>query len=124
MLRRQIILSHLGPRPRVELHELLHMFALPRLDPNVLSSALRVFSEEYGIEIGVLRPEDRIDVITRPVPTRNPLKWLFTRAAAEDALKELSYALKRQRKRLGLPVKPEKPIETIRDYVAAWAGLD
>jgi len=50
------------------------------------------------------------------------LSWLFERAAYEDSLSELRYALAKRRERIGLPY--DFPQVTVGEFVAAWLGAD
>ena len=110
-------------RPDLAFDDLVAEFRLPAgSDQNAVRRALGMFAQEYELPIGKLRGDDPLTLFTTPVRTMNPLSWFFDRAAVEDKTSELSYALKNERKRLGLaPIPREAPV-TIRDFVMAWLG--
>ena len=84
---------------------------------------LKLFHQEYGIRRGLLRPEDPLRLFTEPPLSKNPLSWLFRRAAFEDRASELNYRLKRRRKETGRPPLHSSPM-TVREYVLAWVGRE
>jgi hypothetical protein len=87
-----------------------------------LVQCLRVFEEEYGIPIGLLRPADPLKIFLEPPRTRNPIRWLFNRAAIEDRTSELSYTLKLRREHIGVSPRPLVVPQSVEDYVLAWMG--
>jgi hypothetical protein len=82
---------------------------------------LSLIHQEYEVPIGLLRPADDINKLLDPVPTRNPFKWLFHRAATEDSASELNYQLALRLERHGVPARAGR-IHTLGDYVRAWCG--
>ena len=87
-----------------------------------LEESLLVFQQEYGVPVSVLRPADRLDLFTTPPKTRNPIRWLFARAAYEDSTSEPNYRLKKRRRILAH--QTESSPMTIGEYVAAWLGSE
>ena len=115
------VTAHLASRRELSDDELCDAFGVA--DPVEcvgLNGALTVFSEEYGIAIGTLRPDDPLAVFTAPSGTRNPLVWLFDQAAIEDSTSELGFRLGQERIRRGLSEHPAVVPKTVGDYVAAW----
>jgi hypothetical protein len=82
---------------------------------------LGLIESELGISAGVLRPEDKLDMLFEPVPTNNPLKWLTYQARAGDRQAEISYQLTKRLTRYGT-FDDWTQIETIDDLVRAWCG--
>ena len=89
-------------------------------DLESVRKALSVFHEEYGIKPGWLRASDELKVFIDPPKERNPFRWLFTRAAYEDALGEVRFHLSCQVKQRGSPLS--RFPETVGEYAAAWRG--
>ncbi|SRR6266436_1359295 len=84
---------------------------------------LRLFEQEYGISIGLLRASDPLGVFTDPPPTKNPISWFFRRAAYEDRTSELNFRLKKRRDLIRAPALTKSPM-TVQQYVRAWLGRD
>ena len=117
------IASYFRNREEIGVLELCQQFGVScKQDLDNMRECLSVFADEYDIRIGLLRPDDPLSLFTELPPTRNPLSWLFDRAAIEDKASELSFRLKQQRKRLGVAVFPPNPPVTLREYVACWLG--
>jgi hypothetical protein len=119
------IRARLKERAELTLSELSEVFGFAaKRDEAAVNECLSLFEEEYGIPIGVLRPEDGLEVFIEPPPAKGILTWLFERAAIEDKASELSYRLKRQRERIGRTPMPVRPPTTIGEYVDCWVGRD
>ena len=86
-----------------------------------LEEVLNLFREEYGIEPGLLRPDDPLSIFAEPPRTGNPVTWLFNRAAVEDRVSELNHRLMQQRREISAPPLQRSPV-TVREYVLAWLG--
>jgi len=84
------------------------------LPPTQVSELVELLDIELGIPLGLLRGDDRLDVILAPFPLGNPLSWLWAEAALEDGISEINYQLKRR------GVTLERSPETVRDLFAAW----
>lgn len=76
---------------------------------------LALVEDEYGLEPGLLRPDDPLSLLFTPVPTRNPLEWLFFQGMTEDRQSELEYRLKRRR-----GGTRNAHVSTLGDYVSLW----
>jgi hypothetical protein len=112
--------SHFVGRPTFQIDEIVREFGMSGGDAGtVLQECLRLFEQEYGIPVGLLRASDSLTLFSQPPPTKNPLSWLFTRAAYEDSTSELNYRLKKRRRTSG--EAPNQPPATLGEYVAAWA---
>jgi hypothetical protein len=81
----------------------------------------RLLQDEYGLQIGLLRPDDALSKLWTPVPTQNPLRWLQYRTAEGDRWSELNHALVRRCDRRRLPL-PRPPAMTVDELVRAWCG--
>ncbi len=66
------------------------------LPPAEVSELAQLLEVELGIPLGLLRGDDRLDVILAPFPIGNPLSWLWAEAALEDGVSEINYQLKRR----------------------------
>ena len=115
---------HFGERSDLELSELAREFRLPESVPEeVLRDCLQLFEQEYEVPFSRLRPDDGLELFSEPPRTKNPVSWLFNRAAIEDRLGELNHQLFRQRRAIGAPPLQRAPT-TMREYVLAWAGVE
>jgi hypothetical protein len=74
----------------------------------------RVLEIEFGVQLGLLRGDDRLDVILAPFPIGNPLTWLWAEAALEDGVSEANYLLKRR------GVLQESTPQTVRELFEVW----
>lgn len=78
---------------------------------------------EYGYIGGLLRPDDSLDKLFEPVPTRNPFRWAEYRIMAGD--RQLWFGdelLKRMRKHGTYSYRKLLRNETIGDFVRVWCG--
>lgn len=111
-----------GGREELSVSELASMFGLQgEASEAALRECLKVFEDEYALPMGLLRPEDSLQVFATAPRITNPLRWFMTRAAFEDRTSELNYRLKRQRRRLDRPPLTVPPI-TLQEYANAWLG--
>lgn len=60
--------------------------------------ALQVVEDEYGVNIGLLRPDDEFDSFTDPVSTGNPLSSLFFWLLSQDSTSQVAWELKKKLK--------------------------
>lgn len=116
------ILGRLGPRRELQPNELLAL-----LEPDVIEEeALRLFElfeQEYGIPVGWFRPEDSLQVVLEPVPTKNPLKWPGYQMCASDSGAELNYQLGKKLSQHGTQSAwSSGSVRTFGDLVRAWCG--
>jgi hypothetical protein len=93
-------------------------------DRQGLDECFTIFEDEYDVPRGLLRPGDPLDLFLQPPAAKCLFGWLFSRAAIEDKSSELSYRLKRQRKRIGQAPMPKHPPATVGEYVDLWLGRD
>ena len=109
----------LGPRPTLSHDEALSLIApgLPASDAQALASLLE---EEFGIPIGLLRPDDDLERLVAPLPFRNPFTWMFAEAALEDGVSEINFQLQKQLARRHRTLL--RPPRTIRELFVAWCG--
>src|SRR5512140_3757476 len=83
-----------------------------------LTELFDLFEQEYTLPAGILRPDDRIDVLTHPLPGRHPALWLFREAGLEDAASRLSSQLSRR-----AHLDDLSGIQTVGALAAAWCGM-
>lgn len=120
----QELQARFADREELSASALAEVFDMPPdWQEDMLVQGLAVFKEEYGVPIGRLRPSDSLALFTEPPQTRNPIRWLFARAAFEDRTSELNYRLAKRRQSIGAPAR-ERRLGTLRDYVLAWNGRD
>lgn len=116
--------ASLEGREELELPQLREMFSVPaRVATERFLECLMVFQQEYDVSFGLLRPDDSLGIFLEPSPTKNPFRWLFARARAEDRASELNFRLFKERKRWRAPTLKAGP-QTIGEYVRAWCGAD
>jgi hypothetical protein len=93
--------------------------------PDLPDSELEEFFElirlEYGFEAGLLRPDDKLEVLTTPIRTRNPLRWYAVEPRLEDAHSELNYQLGKRAEKAGLTDR--LPVLTVGEFVRVWCGV-
>ena len=109
--------EHFGARRPLSRDELAQEFGVTgEAASAAVVEALAVFEIEYGIPVGVLRAADSLDLFTSFPKYRNPVTWLFERAAFEDSVSELNYYLKRRRR--DKSSREFVSLSTIGEYVA------
>src|SRR5258705_14010473 len=86
-----------------------------------LEEFFELIEVEYGIEPGLLRPEDNLERLTAPIKTKNPLRWFLVEPRIEDASSELNYKLAKRAKRKG--IRDRVPVSTVAEYVCVWSGI-
>jgi len=90
------------------------------IEREAVEECLSLIESEYQISPGLLRPEDKLDLLFQPVKTRNPFLWVLYRSREEDSESEIRYQLGKQMRRHG--TLNEWQIETIDDLIRAWCG--
>lgn len=80
-----------------------------------------LIESEYGISVGILRPDDVLTKLFEPVITRNPLKWLEYQLKAGDKQSELNYQLNKRLRKHNI-FELVYPVITVDDFVHAWCG--
>jgi hypothetical protein len=93
----------------------------PDLGEQSVLEVLTLIQREYGLEAGLLRPDDALDKLLKPIVTRSPFKWLVYQLRASDKQSELNLQLRRRMDRCGTRNAWSR-IETIDDLVRAWCG--
>jgi len=78
------------------------------------------FELEYSAPAGLLRPNDDLSRLTRPIRTKNPLRWFAVEPGLEDSASELSHQVWNRARSFGL--SHELPVQTIGDCVRVWCG--
>ncbi len=96
-----------------------HFSNLPRRE---VFEMFEFLGEEFGLPIGILRPDDPLEAIFEPVPTRNPVKWLSYRGYEGDMAAELHHRLAVREKTMGTAGNRAQ-ITTFGEYAAAWCGM-
>ncbi len=91
---------------------------LPEME---VSACLDLVEFEYGLPAGLLRPEDSLAKLVKPVSTKNPLRWIIYQVRAGDRENELTFQLVRQMRRHGT-YGTWQHVDTIDDLVRAWCG--
>lgn len=96
--------AHFADRQELSLEELAKEFRVGWPDRRgPLLECLRLFLQEYGIPIGLLREGDGLRIFVQPPPTSNPIGAAFVDAAMQDKASELNYMLKKRRRTLHDP---------------------
>ena len=91
---------------------------LPRAE---LEEFFQFIEIEYGLDVRLLRPDDKVDRLTAPIRTKNPWRWYLVEPRIEDAGSELNYQLWKRAKQRGLC--DFAPVSTLGEYVRIWCGL-
>ncbi len=96
-------------------------YASTGVPKEALLELLDLIEFEYDLSPGLLRPEDKLEKLVEPIPTKNPWRWLVYRTSAGDRQSELSYRLSKRMRQYGtLGAWPQ--IETVDDLIRAWCG--
>jgi len=96
-------------------------FAKAGLPKEEVFECFDLVESEYGYIAGLLRPEDRLEKLFKPVPTRNPFKWAAYEIMAGDRQFWFGNELFKRRRRHGtIAERTSIPMETIDDFVRAW----
>jgi hypothetical protein len=98
-------------------------FAKEGLPKEEVFECFDLIETEYGYIAGLLRPEDSLDKLFDPVPTRNPFCWAGYRIMAGDRQLWFGEELyKRMRERGTFPYRKLLRNESIDDFIRAWCG--
>jgi hypothetical protein len=92
----------------------------PDLPVELVDGFFDFFELEYSAPAGILRPTDNLSLLTRPIRTENPLRWLFVEPALEDKASELNYQIWKRAEQFG--VGDALPVYTVDEYVHVWCG--
>jgi hypothetical protein len=76
--------------------------------------------------VGVLRPEDKLEKLFKPVTAKSPWQWLVFRTREGDSETEINYELGKRMRQAGTTnswsnIKTLGDI-TVLDFVRAWSG--
>ena len=88
---------------------------------------LQLLESEYRIPIGVLRPEDKLDKLLKPITAKTPWQWLVFRTREGDSATEINYELGKRMRQAGTVhcwshIKKFGDM-TILDLLRAWCGF-
>ena len=89
------------------------------------SEVLKCFDlieSEVGIQPGILRPTDKLNLLFQPIETKNPFKWMVYQVRGGDMQAAISSELT-QRLRAHNTFDDWTQIDTVEDLVRAWCGL-
>jgi hypothetical protein len=86
-----------------------------------LAEFFELIEDEYHLNVGLLRPDDKLDRLTAPIRTKNPLRWFLIEPRIEDAASELNFQLVKRADRAGLA--DHLPVFTVGQYARVWCGL-
>ena len=94
----------------------------PDVPVHLLEEFFEFIETEYDLDSGLLRPEDNLDLLTAPVKTRNPFRWLAVEPRIEDTGSELGYQIGKRARKFGLDHC--LPVFTVDQYVRIWCGVN
>jgi hypothetical protein len=112
----------LGARQTMTLESMCQQF-WPDIPCGPVQEALGQIGSEWKASIGLLRPDDRLDAIFRPPPTKNSLRWMQYQMRSSDGVLEISSQLNRRLKANGMLREWGGKTLTVSDFVRAWCGL-
>lgn len=119
---RKALLARFGDREDIGIDKVYaRYFMEDNLPKDEVFECLKVIEFEYELPAGLIRPGDRLKELFRPVPTKNPLLWLFYRSREEDSESEINYELGKRMRKHGTFDSWQK-IETFGDFIRAWCG--
>ncbi len=109
-----------GDRPALTRAEAIKAFwsNLPQAE---LEEFFELIEVEYGLDVGLLRPDDSLDRLTAPIKTKNHWRWYRVEPRIEDAASELNYELCKRADRNGLG--DFAPVSTVGEYVRICCGI-
>jgi len=90
------------------------------MPPEELADFFELIETEYGLDVGLLRPEDNLARFTTPIRTKNPLRWWAVEVGLEDSASELNYQIVQRADQFGLA--QYLPVHTVGAYVRVWCG--
>lgn len=105
-------------RPMREWYE--RFFASQQLAWADVEALGKMIQFEYGIPVGLLRPEDSLRVLWLPVPTRRPWRSLVFQMAAADREASIIEDVDERLRHLGTRAVWDHPIHTVNDLMCAW----
>src|SRR5690606_41832120 len=93
----KVLLGRLSGRTELSRDEALAALG-EGLPAHEVGELARLLEEEFGISLGLLRPQDSLEALWAPVSMRQPLQWLWAQAALEDAVTEVNQQLQIRRR--------------------------
>jgi hypothetical protein len=97
---------------------------LPKSD---VFKCLDLIEFEYEIPSGILRPDDKLERLIKPVATHNPWRWLVYRTHEGDSESELNYQLGNRMRKYGTVGSWSHVRQfgdlTFAELLRAWCGL-
>ena len=109
-----------GDRPALTREEAIKSF-WANFPQTELEEFFELIEVEYGLDLGLLRPDDNLERLTAPIKTKNPWRWYLVEPRIEDAASELNYQLWKRADRNGLG--DFAPVSTIGEYARIWCGI-
>lgn len=121
------ILARFEGRENLEKDELYaRYFKHLELPRNEVFDCLTLIESEYDFPVGVVRPEDKLEMLFKPVSASTPWRWLVYRGREEDRETELNYQLGNRMRRHGTQGSWDHVKEfgdlTFGDLLKAWCG--
>jgi hypothetical protein len=116
---REWLQERFGDRSALPRDEAVQRF-WSNLPPEDLADFFEMIETEYGLDVGLLRPDDNIARFTTPIKTKNPLRWFAVEPSLEDRASELNHQIVQRADEFGLA--QYLPVHTIGDYVRVWCG--
>jgi hypothetical protein len=96
------------------------LFASPDLPQAGVFECFGLIELEYGIPAGVLRPDDSLDELFAPIPTKHPWWWMVYQVQAGDREAEILRQVDKRLRRHGQKLRGG--LRTIGDLIHAWCG--
>ena len=106
-------------------HERLYdtYFRVDGLSFQCVKECLDFLEEEVGVPGGLMRPDDPLELLLQPPPTKNPWLWVQFQIIAGDIQGEIGRRLERQLKR-GHAKGPRLQVLTFGDLTRRWCGAE
>jgi hypothetical protein len=117
---REWLNERFGNRPALPRDEAVRRY-WSDVPPQHLADFFEMIETEYGLDVGLLRPDDNLDLFTAPIKTKNPLRWFAVEPGLEDRASELNYQIVQRADEFGLA--QYLPVRTIGEYVRVWSGF-
>ena len=117
---REWLKERFGDRSKLTREEAKHAL-WSDLPQTQLEEFFELIEMEYGLDAGLLRPEDKLDRLTASIKTKNPLRWYAVEPRIEDAASELNYQIVKRAQEAGL--SECLPVFTVGEYVRVWCGI-
>ncbi|HET7463413.1 MAG TPA: hypothetical protein VFJ82_19330 [Longimicrobium sp.] len=112
------IRERFSDRPLLEADAAVEQF-WPGYPRECVDELFTLIETEFGIPIGLIRPEDLLSIVFEPVHSRNPLKWFHIQFNMMEARGEVELQLAERLRRRGTRAGN---LRTFRELVEAWCG--